>query len=479
MRILLVDDDKALREAVAEFLENQLGHHVTQCENGQEGFNIFETEPFPMVISDIRMPGIDGIEFLQNIKSLPEGRTADVILLTGFGDMKTAIKALRSGAYDFLLKPCSVEELAAVVERVVEHQSLLKDNLEFKTRFEEKLVERTGETRSRLKELQNAYAEVIGVGRIGVFSPEMREVVSICKKLHQDRSVPVLIEGESGTGKEIIAKLIHYGEGDVVAPFVPINCSAISSNLFESELFGYEPGAFTGAKKEGQKGKLESAQGGTLFLDEIGEMPPEMQPKLLRVLQEKEIYRVGGIKKIELDVRIICATNRNLAEMVDKGEFRRDLFYRLNIGRVFIPPLRERKNAIGPLAQMFLKQFSEQKKRGFKVLNKKALKVLEAHDWQGNVRELQNAIERVILLYDDVELKPEHLDFLADAGDKAAEEKPANSLNLTFPADSLSLNDIEADIIKAVLKMFDDNKSRAASYLGITRTTLRNKLNSK
>ena len=475
MDILIIDDEPLILEALSDFLENQLGHRVTQCNNGQDSLQVFKENSFPMVLSDIRMPGMNGIELLKNLKDLPSGQNTDVVILTGHGDMTTAIEALRAGAYDYLLKPVDVEELAVIVDRIVEHQSQIQDSPHS---FKENVSETTQKTPLPINLSKTSYVEISGVGKIGIFSDEMRTVTALANRLHDDRSVPVLIEGETGTGKEIVAKMVHYGNGDVNTPFISINCSAISPSLFESELFGYESGAFTGARKEGMKGKLELAKGGTLFLDEIGDLPLEMQPKLLRALQEREVYRVGGSQKIKLDVRIICATNRNLAQLVEEGSFRQDLFYRLNIGRIFLPPLSKRKEAIAPFAQMFLVCFAEEKKRRFRFLTKEAVKILENHSWPGNVRELQNTIERVVLLYDDIELLPEHLQFLTSK-ESTAQNQMGTVLKLgsiVLPPGKLNFDKLDTEITRKALSMFDGNKSKTAAYLGITRSALRSKL---
>ena len=342
----------------------------------------------------------------------------------------------------------------------------------------DKLTETNIETESRLKSFQNAYAEVMGIGRVGVFSGAMRAVMAMAERFHEDRSVPVLIEGETGTGKEIIARFVHYGHSNVTTPFVSINCTAISPNLFESELFGYEGGAFTGAKKEGEMGKLELAKGGTLFLDEIGEMPLELQPKLLRFLQEKEIYRVGGLRKIKLDVRIICATNRTLVHLVEERKFRKDLYYRLNTGNITIPPLSQRREAIAPLAQMFLEQFAKQKKRRFRFLQKESVKILENYSWPGNIRELQNIIERIVLLYDDIEVRPEHLRFLSSECEDLFDSSMPQLIpgSIVLPPDSLDLIEVEKEIVRKALAKFNGNKTRTAAYLGISQTSLRTRL---
>jgi len=304
-------------------------------------------------------------------------------------------------------------------------------------------------------------------------------VVKMSEQFHEDRTVPVLIEGETGTGKEVMARLVHFGQNsDILQPLVTINCSAISPTLFESELFGYDEGAFTGARKEGKLGKLEMAQGGTLFLDEIGEMPLEMQPKLLRVLQQKEMYRVGGNIPVKLDVRVIFATNRNLKEMVAEKSFRSDLYYRLNTGRLYIPPLRERKEAILSFSQVFLDQYSKKRGRSFRFISKDAKKILMEYDWPGNIRELKNSIERATLLFDDLELKPEHLRFL-QSNDKEFEssEQAIVPGRIVLPENELHIEQLELEIVRKALKKFDNNKSKTADYLGITRSALRSRMN--
>lgn len=482
MRILLVDDDESSRELLADYLEDQLGHEVTQCDNGQKGLKAYEKNPFPMVITDIQMPGMDGLQLLKRLKATEQGRRSDVVLITGYGDMNSAVQALRGDAYDYLVKPVNLQELDAVVGKIAEHQSLLSENEELTRHFQQKVDEATRMTRSRLESLQKAYAEVVGVGDVGVFSDRMHEVFQLAERFHHDRSVPVLIQGATGTGKDVAARLVHFGRGDELeaSPFISINCAAIAANLFESELFGYEGGAFSGAKREGQAGKLEMAEGGSVFLDEIGELPLEIQPKLLHVLEHREFYRVGGVKKIRLDARIICATNRNLLQEVRDGNFRQDLFYRLNVAKIQIPPLRERTEEIKPLAMMFLDQIAGQKKSRFQSINSEAAGLLENHPWPGNVRELQNAIERVVLLYDDTEIGPQHLDFLAAESIYAPESQqpsPASdALSIDFPEKELDLRGVEMRVIRKAMEMFDNNKSRVASYLGISRNTLINKL---
>jgi len=287
---------------------------------------------------------------------------------------------------------------------------------------------------------------------------------------HKDRNVSVLIEGETGTGKEIIARVVHFGKEGDTRPFISINCSAISAGLFESELFGYDEGAFTGARIGGMVGKLELAQGGTLFLDEIGEMPVELQSKLLRVIQQKEFYRIGGNEIIQLDARIICATNRDLKLEMEAKRFRTDLFYRLTTGRIFIPPLRERKEEIAPLAQMFMVQFAEEKRRKFKFIDNDALHFLEDYDWPGNIRELQNTIERIVLLHDEVAITNDHLNFVTGKSDATLAED-SQTLLIDLPEEGINIKDVQRLVMRKILHKFDGNKSRAAEFLGMSRKT--------
>jgi len=479
MNILIVDDDKSSGSAVAEFIEEQLGYKIKLCHNGDDALLCLKNDDYQMVISDMRMPGISGLDLLKKIKALPQGSQIEVVIMTGFGDMETSIEALRGGAYDYLLKPVNIEEVAILIERVAENIRLKEENCELKENFKREISNVKKEEAERIKYYETTIRDITSVGKVGVFSDAMRGVVKMAEQFHEDRTVPVLIEGETGTGKEVLARLVHFGQrSDNLQPFISINCSAISPTLFESELFGYETGAFTGALKDGKPGKLELAQGGTLFLDEIGEMPLDMQPKLLRVLQQKEMYRVGGNKAINLDVRVIFATNRNLKQMVAEKTFRSDLYYRLNTGRLYIPALRERKEAILSFAQVFLDQYSKKRGRKFRFLSKDAKKMLQEYDWPGNIRELKNSIERATLLFNDLELKPEHLRFLqADETDFVTSEQPLVPGRIVLPDDKLDIEQLELEIVRKALLKFDDNKSKTADYLGITRSALRSRMN--
>jgi len=373
-------------------------------------------------------------------------------------------------AYSKTLELRAAKETKEKIDKLLLRAEIEKSEQQEKQQILQKSKQ---EIEKRYHYLQAAYTEVTSIGKFGIFSDKMQNVVKMAELLHPDRSVPVLIEGDTGTGKEIVARIIHHGKINDSSPFIVINCAAISPSLFESELFGYEAGAFTGAKEKGMIGKFELAQGGTIFLDEIGELPLDMQPKLLRALQQKEIFRIGGNKPIKLDVRVICATNRDLKLEMEEKRFRRDLYFRLNTGRIFIPSLRERQEEIAPLAQMFMLTFASLKKRKFQYIGKPALDILEHYSWPGNIRELENAMERVTLLYNEVELKPNHLNFL-ELSSEINSLNGENSYLINFPEEGVSFEQLKKDLIKYVVKMLNGNKTHAAKYLNISRTTIMN-----
>lgn len=504
MQILLLDDSIETLEILSEILRD-LGHEPIACQNAEEALQSFERHRYPIVITDIRMPGIDGLTFFKRLRTLQQRDSAskstaeeghlsvpsDVIILTGHGDMEMAIEALRLGAYDFLHKPIDARTISAVIERAIEHQTLLRENRELTSRFERKVVEKTLSLRKELDKTRETLLKILGIGTLIAESEAMRQIVEEAMLYHTDSSVPVLIEGETGTGKELIARLIHYGRGErppLDSPFIDINCAAIAPELFESELFGYEGGAFTGARREGAEGKLAAANGGTLFLDEIGEMPLSLQPKLLRVLQERTWYPVGGTRRMEFRGRIICATNRNLRALVEKGTFRGDLFHRLHVGYLRIPPLRERKEEIPLLARHFLERYASQKKKRFHTLSEDAMALLLAYDWPGNVRELEHAIERAVLMGEGEVMTAAHLSFLpsspslpqsASPTPTSSPEKGQSSSRPILPVRDFELPDdafdIEAHynaIIAKALEKFGHNKTAAAKYLGLSRFAL-------
>lgn len=475
MKILLVDDDIDSRHSLSKFLV-QLGHHVIECDNGQDALAMLKNEAVHLVLSDIRMPCIDGYELLKRIKKSRFLKGIIVVLFTGYGNVKSAVDALKNGAYDYLLKPVNLEELSAILERITEYLALKQENVQLTENFDQHVKEATEGIKKELDELRKAYAREVGTAEIGIFSGKLRQVFRMAKKLHANRDIPVLIEGETGTGKEVVARFIHYGEGNVTSPFVGLNCAAISPGLFESELFGYEAGAFTGGKPKGQKGKIELAEGGSIFLDEIAELAPDYQAKLLRVIQEREYYRVGGLRKYSADVRIICSTNQDIKRKIKDGSFREDLYYRLNVGYIKIPPLRERPEEIIPLARMFLLQFYKQKKTRFKKISADACKILEEYHWPGSVRELKSTMERIVFLWDDEEVIPAHLDFIL------RDKPPCNQQNvslqqfsigdLPLPEKRFDLDKWILEIVSKALAKHQGNKTETAQFLGISRSIL-------
>ncbi|WP_371376125.1 sigma-54-dependent transcriptional regulator [Sporomusa aerivorans] len=483
MRVLLVDDDRDSRAVVKWFLQDR--HcEVTECASGAEALSQFDRADYPMVLSDIHMPGMSGIDLAKAIKQLPDGWRTDIILFTGYADMESAVAALRAGAYDYLQKPVDAQELAVTIERVAEHQALLRENKKLTDRFQDEVCAATEETRRELSLMKKVLAES-SIGKVGVFGEITRGLMAQAQKFHTDRSMPVLIQGETGVGKEIIAKAIHYGTttGQLESrPFVDLNCGALTPSLFESEMFGYEPGAFTGSQVRGAKGKFDIAQTGTLFLDEITEIPLNLQAKLLRVLQEKEFYRVGGLKKIATDIRIICATNLSLEEQVEKGTFRRDLYYRLKVGQIVVPPLRERKEEIVALATAFLLDNARQKKKRFQRISPAAAGLLAEYLWPGNIRELKNVLEYVVFAYDAEELQASHLSKLLRVENRSRTDgqPPAKRhMILPFPAGGYSLKSFCDDIVDEVLAAHDGDHAAAAGYLGISLRALFYRLQKK
>ncbi len=474
MNIIVVDDDHDSRNTISRFL-TRIGHQVTQFPDGDKAFRALKKKSVHLVFSDIHMPGITGIDLLKKIKKTKEYKDIPVVLFTGFREVNTAVEALRNGAYDYLLKPIKPEELAILTDKIAEYLSLKEENTRLSKNFEQKLEEATENIKKELFETKQAFANAVGVKEVGIFSDAMKEIIETVSKLHTDPDIPVLIEGETGTGKEVVAKLIHYGKKNITTPFIGVNCAAISPALFESELFGYEPGAFTGGNPKGQKGKLEIAAGGTIFLDEITEIPVEYQAKLLRVIQEREYYRVGGIKKLLTNARFVCATNTKIEQKVEKNLFREDLFYRLNVGRITIPPLRERKEEIIPLSEMFLRNLREQKKTGFSKINSEAAGILESHTWKGNIRELKNSMERLAFLFEGIEVNPSHLGFLTG---ESAEHKnikiseKADYFDFIFSGDNFSLKNMNLEIVDKALEEYNGNKSKTAKFLQLTRNEL-------
>jgi DNA-binding NtrC family response regulator len=440
-RILVVDDDAVARDLLAEALRKE-GYAVEAAAGGDEAIARGREVQFDLVLTDIRMGSVDGLAVLRAFKQAsPE---TSIVLLTAFGSMEGAIDAIRQGAYDYLAKPFKKEEIKLVVRRGLEHSRLVREN----ARFREELRERDERT------------QLVGS------SPAMLEVYKLIARVAAGKST-VLLEGESGTGKELVARAIHANGQRREGPFVPVNCAALPETLLESELFGHEKGAFTGASGV-RAGLFETADGGTLFLDEIGDIGAALQVKLLRVIQEQELRRVGGTSSIKVDVRVIAATNHDLAALVKDGRFREDLFYRLNVVRIVLPPLRERREDVPMLAHHFLQKYSggSGAVRGFVP---ETLAQLQRYHWPGNVRELENAIERAVSLGHGTLILP---DDLPDTVRRTRAEDGTIGKDPAEEAALVTLEEMEKRYLQKVLRETGGNKARAAKVLGIDRRTL-------
>jgi DNA-binding NtrC family response regulator len=429
-KILVVDDEPKMCVILKGMLEER-GHDVTTIEDGREAGDLVHRQEFDLVITDLRMAPVDGLELLRIIKQIsPE---TEVVLMTAYASVQTAIEAMKQGAYDYIIKPFDLEEMGLLVEKIAQKRHLVMENRQLREQL-----------RSR------------GRGEMVLGDSDMmHQVMSMVDKVAQS-NVTVLIRGESGTGKELVAEAIHRRSPRSGGPLVVVNCAALTESLLESELFGHEKGAFTGAIKK-KLGRFELAHGGSIFLDEVGDVSPALQAKLLRVLQERKFVRVGGTETIAVDVRLIAATNRNLEKAIQEGKFREDLYYRLSVFPIAVPPLRERPEDIPPLVEHFLKA----RGRGLDDIDGKAIEQLVAYNWPGNVRELENVIERAVILAGQDPIGLSHLPFLY----------PGRSAG-SFPRNELNLEQLERESIQRALRQTGGNKTKAAHLLGITRRAL-------
>jgi DNA-binding NtrC family response regulator len=439
-RILVADDHDALRRGLALSLTTA-GHDVDEAGNGNAALERLHEGYFDVVVSDLKMGGSDGLDVLRTTKTLHP--TASVILMTAFGSVTTAVEAMKHGAFDYVQKPFELEEMEVKVEKALELKRL----------------------RNELDYLRNERQENYDFDRIVGSSDSLQRVLGVVKKVAKSNST-VLIRGETGTGKELIAGAIHHNSLRSSRNFVKVNCAALQENLLESELFGHEKGAFTGADRQ-RSGRCEQADGGTLFLDEIGDMSASTQAKILRVLQEHEFERLGGTRTIRVDVRLIAATNRDLSAMVAAGHFREDLYYRLNVVSVETPPLRERKEDILPLAMHFCRRFGTELKKRLDGLDNDAQKLLVRYNWPGNIRELENAIERAALLAEGAMITQDDLrlgDFAPGAGSGSKDSQSV----VKIPPTGIALEDIERQAITEALKMANWVQKDAAELLHIS-----------
>jgi len=441
--LLIVDDEQGQREILSGYLKKK-GYTVYQASSGTEGIQSVKNYPIDIIISDFKMPDKTGIELLEVVKSInPE---ISFVMVTAFGTVENAVKAMRLGAYDYLAKPIDLDELDILLERIIENKNLKSENQNLKQQLEERFK----------------------ISSIISQSPRMEEAVNLAARVAESKAT-VLITGENGTGKEVLAKAIHFISPRKNNPFIAVNIPALSENLMESEIFGHERGAFTGADKM-KKGRFELADKGTIFLDEIGDVPMPMQVKLLRVLQEQQIERVGGTETIPIDVRIIAATNQNLEKKIKDGTFREDLFYRLNIVAIKIPPLRERKEDILPLIEFFLSKYANENKKEAFTISKEAVDQLMKYSYPGNVRELENSIERAVVLARGNTLTQNDLP-MSIKGFNREEVSELTEGNLVEKVEAL-----ERKLILNALTKSNGNQTQAGKLLGLTERNLRYKL---
>ncbi|MCP3905263.1 MAG: sigma-54-dependent Fis family transcriptional regulator [Planctomycetes bacterium] len=433
--ILVVDDEASVRDSLARWLQKD-GFEVDTAESGAAAIECVRTHHFDAALLDIKMPGMDGLELQEHLHGLDPDLV--IIMITAFASVDTAVLALKQGAFDYLTKPVDPDELSHLVRRAIEQQRLKEENVQ----------------------LRDTIEELVSIDTIVGESPPMKKVLELIQHVARTEAT-VVVRGESGTGKELIARAIHANSQRRYFPIVPVNCGAVQENLLESELFGHEKGAFTGAHQQ-RKGKLEMASGGTLFLDEIGAISPSMQLDLLRVLETKEFVRVGGSRPIKVDFRVICATNENIEEAVSEGRFREDFYYRINVFTIEAPPLRDRRTDIALLARHFRDRFACQMDKRITGISSEAMAILTEYDWPGNVRELSNAIERAMVVGTPPAIRPEDL--------------PVGTSARAMPERGDSLAAMEKRHIAAVLERTHRNVTRTAEILKVDRATVYNKI---
>jgi two-component system, NtrC family, response regulator AtoC len=466
-KILVVDDERLVRWSLRQKCE-EWGYQVLEAAGGDPGLRLAQQESPDLVLLDVRMPDLNGIRVLEQIKKSPDA--PPVIMITADPQLDDVKNALKLGAYDFVGKPLDFEELRVTIQNALEANRL----------------------RTEVQSLRGEVRRHTGYHDFVAVSPKTTELMSFVEKVAASEATTILIQGESGTGKDLIAKTIHYESSRQNGPFVAINCSAIPETLMEAELFGHEKGAFTDAKQM-KKGLFETANGGTLFLDEIGELSPLLQAKLLRVLEDQVIRRVGGVRDMQVDVRVIAASNRDLEKAVREGQFRQDLYYRLAIIAIFIPPLRERTEDILPLVEFFIDWYNRKFKKSIRGITPETRRLLLDHAWPGNVRELKNSIERAMILEDESVLRPVYLPFaVAEAGrsgltafehssaptDGGGKQLPNGRVlpRLYLPQEGTSLEEVERAMVELAMRQANGNQTHAARLLDISRDALRYKL---
>jgi DNA-binding NtrC family response regulator len=434
-RILIVDDEYSVRDSLSSWFRKD-GHMVEVAENANEALRSMQEHEFDVMLVDIKMPGMDGLELQARIHEIDPA--VAVIMITAFASVETAVQALKQGAFDYVTKPIDPDELSHLVKRALEQRRLAAENVQ----------------------LRDTIEGLVAVDTIVGDSPPMQRVMELVQHVAATDAT-VLIRGESGTGKELVARAVHANSRRRYFPIVPVNCGALPKDLLESELFGHERGAFTGAQHR-RKGKIEMADGGTLFLDEVGAISAKMQVDLLRVLEAKELTRIGGSRPIKVDFRVICATNDDLEQLIEEGMFREDFYYRINVFTIDVPPLRERNSDIALLARHFVERFANQMDKRMTGIDDEAMELLTTYRWPGNVRELMNAIERAMVVGKPPLIRPEDL--------------PVRRARVSGGAGGVSLAEVERRHIEDVLESTGWNITRTAEILAIDRVTVYNKI---
>jgi DNA-binding NtrC family response regulator len=439
MPVILVVDDEPLQREILKTILDDSGYETYTASSGEEALRILREYNPDVLLTDLKMDGMDGIELIESISL--DSYAPTMLIMTAHGTITSAVEAIKKGAFDYLTKPLNKDSLLLTVQRAVERAELMKEN------------------RQLHKELFDRFKMEGIVGK----SEKMKEAIDIMKKISPSPAT-VLIIGESGTGKELVARAIHYNSLRRTKPFTALNCAAIPENLFESELFGYEPGAFTGAASR-RIGLIESTNGGTLFLDEIGDLPPMMQSKLLRVLQDKEIRRLGGKDAIKIDVRVITATNKDLEKELTKGSFREDLYYRLKVVTIALPPLRDRKEDIPDLSQFFINKFNIEFGKRVKSIDPAAIHAFSEYNWPGNIRQLESVIERAVLMSDAGAIK------LKDIKSELRTPQPSGVISLDIPEEGINFEELEKELLKKAMTKANGVVAKAAKLLGMSYKT--------
>ncbi len=444
-KILVVDDEKLVRWSLEQNLSSE-GYTVFTADKGLDGLSLYKDEAPDITLLDIHLPDVSGITVLEGIKEI--NSQALVVMITAFGDIQTAVKTIKLGAYDFVEKPFNLEKLKILVNKALETASLRKEV----SQFRDTLTTKYG------------FDSIIGE------SPEIKKTFELISKIAKSDATTIFINGESGTGKDLVAKVVHYQSSRAGKPFMEINCTALPDTLVESELFGYEKGAFTDAKAT-KKGLFEMADGGTVFLDEIGDMKPATQAKLLKVIENKSFKRIGGTKDIVVDVRIIAATNKDMQAQVRNGNFREDLYYRLRVIPITLPPLRDRDDDVFLLAKFFIDSFNKEFKKNVKGISKMTMKSFREYPWHGNVRELKNVIERAMILESEDQILPEHLPL--ELSSKEVQIQNVKGIDIKIPPGGIDIESVEKELIRQALDSTRGNQTRAAKMLNLSRDTLR------